>query len=243
MKILEETIKNFINNVQMTQKVDLSELFHSMENAFRQSGFRDERNDNEQKNILVIRLDAIGDNVLNSGFLRELRRNYPSANITLVVNPTVYNIVELCPYVNEVLSIAPPQDFFSWFNSVVKLCYEKLWRKHFDIFINPRWDVDFYYAIFLGFLSGAKERIGYSTKVYPGKEKANSGYDIFFTKTIINPQNIIHETERNLFVLRAMGLTVQDTKNELWYSHEDFLYANELILKIGGGYSKFNCDM
>lgn len=243
MKILEVTLQNFIGNTLRTQSFNLTEFLSVMENAFKQTGFRDERNDDEQKNILVVRLDAIGDNVLNSGFLRELRRNYPSANITLVVNPTVYSLVELCPYVNEIYSIAAPKDFISWLESAVKLCSEKLWRKYFDLCIYPRWDIDYYYASLLCFLSGAKERIGYSTKVYPGKEKANSGYDIFFTKTIINPQNIIHETERNLFVLRAMGLTVQDTKNELWYSHEDFLYANELILKIGGGYSKFNRNM
>lgn len=36
--------------------------------------------------ILVIRLDEIGDMVMMSSFLRELRRNYPTAHITLVVN-------------------------------------------------------------------------------------------------------------------------------------------------------------
>ena len=54
--------------------------------------------------ILVIRLDEIGDMVMMSPLLRELRRNYPSAHITLVVKPAVYNLVELCPYVDETLT-------------------------------------------------------------------------------------------------------------------------------------------
>ena len=54
--------------------------------------------------ILVIRLDEIGDMVMMSSFLRELRHGYPKTHITLVVKPAVYNLVELCPYVDEILT-------------------------------------------------------------------------------------------------------------------------------------------
>ena len=70
--------------------------------------------------ILVIRLDEIGDMVMMSPFLRELRQNYPSAHITLVVNPIVYNLVELCPYVNKVLCFSRIGGRFSF--------YVNLWR-------------------------------------------------------------------------------------------------------------------
>ncbi len=227
--LLKDTFQNFINKLQIEQNVDLKEFILSMENAFQQSGFRDACNSGEQQNILVIRLDAIGDNILNSSFLRELRRNYPSAHITLVVNPTVYNLVELCPYVNEILRIDYNQNLIIWFNNALKLCNEKLWKRQFDICFNPRWDIDYYNANLLGFLSGAKERIGYSTKVYPNKEQVNAGNDFFLTKMILNPENIIHETDRNLFILKALGLHVQNNKNEVWYNHEDVLSANELL--------------
>ena len=55
-----------------------------METAFQNSGFREVQKSGV-KNILVMRLDAIGDFVLSSGFIRELRLNYPFARITLVV--------------------------------------------------------------------------------------------------------------------------------------------------------------
>lgn len=48
-------------------------------------------------------MDAIGDMVLTSGFIREVRANFPHARITLVTEPLTYSMVELCPYVNEVL--------------------------------------------------------------------------------------------------------------------------------------------
>ena len=53
------------------------------------------------KQILVVRLDEIGDMVLTTPFFRELRRNYPEAEITLVVKPAIYNLMELCPYIDN----------------------------------------------------------------------------------------------------------------------------------------------
>ncbi|MCX5909037.1 MAG: hypothetical protein NTY64_18160, partial [Deltaproteobacteria bacterium] len=54
--------------------------------------------------VLILRLEEIGDVILSSPFLRELRLNLPAAWITLVVKPSVYNLVELCPYVDQVLT-------------------------------------------------------------------------------------------------------------------------------------------
>ena len=54
--------------------------------------------------ILVVRLDEIGDMVMTTPFLRELRLLYPDTFITLVVKPGIAALFELCPYVNEVLT-------------------------------------------------------------------------------------------------------------------------------------------
>ena len=233
--LLIHTLKRFLDESQIKKSFDLSQFFNVMESAFQKSGFRDERNDNEQLNILVIRLDAIGDNVLNSGFLRELRRNYPSARITLVVNPVVYQLVELCPYVNEIVTISSTNNLFQWLPEAINLCDEKLWRHHFDICFVPRWDIDYYFALFLSYLSGAKERISYSINLYPGKAQANAVFQLFLTKSIVNPQNIIHEADRNFYVLKACGLTVQNTGIEVWYNHADVMKAQAMLSNFANG--------
>src|SRR5262245_2694196 len=56
------------------------------------------------ENVLIVRLDEIGDVVLMTPFLRELRRLLPTAWITLVVKPALQELVALCPYTNEVLT-------------------------------------------------------------------------------------------------------------------------------------------
>src|SRR5581483_7749072 len=55
------------------------------------------------RRVLVFRPDEVGDVILSSAFLRELRHNLPNAEITLVVKRNSYNLVELCPYVNRIL--------------------------------------------------------------------------------------------------------------------------------------------
>jgi ADP-heptose:LPS heptosyltransferase len=53
-----------------------------------------------------VKLDAIGDLVLATPFLRELKRSFPAATITLVVTPTA-PLVELCPYTDKVIKSEP----------------------------------------------------------------------------------------------------------------------------------------
>jgi len=94
--------------------------------------------------ILIIRLDAIGDMVLMSPFLRELRGLYPGAHITLLVQPQVFNLVEMCPYIDEVR---------------VDLSLVWLWRQRWDLAISPRFDVDHFGASRILLLSFARRQV------------------------------------------------------------------------------------
>lgn len=190
----------------------------------------------EIKKVLVVRLDEIGDTVMFSPFLRELRGNLPDAWITLVVKPSVYNLVELCPYVNEVLTydwnIKEGHRERQLHGRALKLALEHLWRRRFDMAIVPRWDADHYYASFVAYLSGASWRVGYSENIIEHKSQANRGYDGLFTH-LLDDRILKHEVERSLDLLRFIGFTVKDDKLELWVSREEEVFA-EQILKSGG---------
>ena len=77
--------------------------------------------------------------MLNSAFLRGLRKLYPDDRIELFVKPSVYPLMEFCPYVDEVLH---PQafeslmfgDLYRW---MYHICDEVLWERHYDICILP----------------------------------------------------------------------------------------------------------
>ena len=124
----------------------------------------------EARSILVVRLDALGDVLLTSPFLRELRRNAPKAKITLVVQPLALNLVELCPYVDRILTFRGNADHPGLFRLAwrfMAFCICHIWGRHWDIAINPRFDADSYGATFLLWLSRAGRRAGYSQHVTP----------------------------------------------------------------------------
>ena len=152
--------------------------------------------------ILVVRLDAIGDLVLMSPFLRELRRLNPDAWITLVVDPRFVNLVELCP-VNEVLTFEL-RSGVRWRDGdlelhirAVRLARRHFWRRRFDLALLPRWDIDLYHSAFIAYFSGALCRVGYSESVTPEKQLCNRGVDSLFTRTL-DDRTLKHEAKRNL---------------------------------------------
>lgn len=185
------------------------------------------------EHILVFMLDAIGDMVMTTSFLRELRRNYTNAEITLVVKPAIYNLVEFCPYVNHVLTFQKIEGSLGYFLSFFKArefvkCY--LSNKIFDLAITPRWRNDsFCHAGILMYLSNARRRVAYSEHAYPEKELLDKGYDHFFTDFVPPNSEIVHEVERNLDVLRYLKCTIENDKLELWIENDDKSYADRLL--------------
>ena len=183
--------------------------------------------------ILVIRDDEIGDIILFTPFLRELRRNAPKAWITLVVKAGTRNLVELCPYVDEILAFdnrtTGPAGSAKQFRYAYGFARKHLWQRKFDTAIVPRWDNDQSYATFLAYFSGAAQRIGYTEFVSSAKRSANRGYDLLLTQKVST--NSLHESQRNLDILKAIGGSVHAAALEVWLSSADRDYAEAILLE------------
>ena len=135
---LDEKMSVNIRRIQEEQKFEPEPFWAELEPVFEQEGYRGTQKAGVQ-NILVVRLDKIGDFVLMSPFFRELRRNFPSARITMIVNQGIYNLAECCPYVNEVLTL-PMQNKItvSGLQATLDLAKEKLWERYFNLALCPR---------------------------------------------------------------------------------------------------------
>ena len=186
--------------------------------------------------ILVVRLDGIGDLILTSPFLRELRRLNPNAWITLVVDPRFVNLVELCPFINEVLAFEPRRRFgfgkLELHIRALRLARQHLWQRQFDLALLPRWDIDCYHSAFVAYFSGALCRIGYSENLTPLKQQYDRGLDILFTRTL-DHRSSKHDAEQNLDLLREVGGIVMDDRLELWLSDEDREAARAALTSRG----------
>ena len=192
------------------------------------------------KNILIVRLDVIGDMILTSGFIREVRANFPQAKITLVVSPLVYPIVELCPYVDEILIFYIKKfdrNLIRMLEKIAAFCRENLWQKKFSLAFSPQWGSDNLPGLLMCWLSGAAERVGYGTNPYEswlGKPPKNVAEldNFLLTKNIVTPRSVISEVQHSFYLLEAVGLTVNQTHMELFFGAEDLQRADELLKKL-----------
>lgn len=214
--------------------LDIKHVTKSLEPIWRKYGFRENKQAGDLsdiKKILVLRLDEIGDMVLTSAFIRELRRNFPQAAITLVVKPEVYNLVELCSCVDNIHT-------FEWqvtkrrtedrYETMIELCRKELWAEQFDLCIIPRYDHDMYHATLLAYLSGANIRVAYTEQTTPLKAQRNKGFDLLMTDIVLG-SGVRHEVERSLDVLRHLGCTVEDSSLTIWTDEQDHHLASQAL--------------
>lgn len=200
----------------------------------------------EWKRILVVRTDMAGDVVLTVPFLRELKRNLPDSEITLVVRTQNCAIVKNCLYVSKVLPYEHPvqaADFAGQVGNIAES--EARARKFAETHFKER-DYD---AVFfpmeagigsmtfdewlLGYLCGARVRIG--------RQVGNSGgFGTYFRGIAQDYYSLVHvnslpmhEVQYTLDMLEGCGLRVEDDSLELWLSEEDRKSAAELLRRTG----------
>lgn len=188
----------------------------------------------EVRNLLIVRLDEIGDLALTSPLLRSLRRALPQAHITLVVKPSVRDLVEHCPHVNEVLAFHPGspgrlrEARMAW--RALRFAGRNLRGRSYDLAILPRFDADFAAAGYLAYFSGARWRLGFSERSTEQRRQLNRHYDRLITH-LVPPSSARHEVQRNLDVARALGAVVAGEELELWLGFADQAFAEDVAMR------------
>ncbi len=215
---------------------------------FRLAGRRrkSDRGDMSQfKNVMALQLADMGDILLSGPFLRELKRFMPWARMILVVQPSMLNLVENCPYVDEVVSFPWRaarnwRTAFSgtllWWAQSIWITARHLWKHHIDLAVSLRWNNEPCQAasVILMYASGARERIGYHD--YPHHLV---GYKLADVNRLITRGPVRgfpeHEIERQLDILRFLGAESDlfDRKLELWTTAADEQFAQELFERSG----------
>ena len=124
------------------------------------------------KKILVINLMHLGDLMLITPALRTLRKNFPDAKISLLVDKKLGDLVKLNENIDECILIDKKGTDDKFFN-FVKFIF-KIREKNFDLVINLHRNER---ASAIAAFSGAKKIVGYSKPLF----------SIFFTKVLPNP--------------------------------------------------------
>ena len=190
----------------------------------------------EIKQVLVIRLDQIGDVIMTIPFLRELKRNMPNAHISLIVRKETFNLVECCPYVDDIMIFDfNTRDYWGKFLNyfvhlyhALRLSSQHLRPRGFQLAIIPRSDADYYLGTFISYLSGSPRRVGFDENFYPWKRIYNPTFNSLLTHIIGNtlPQ---HEVQNSLGVIRFLKGDIQDENIEMWFNEKDFQFERQFV--------------
>ncbi|HTH47975.1 MAG TPA: glycosyltransferase family 9 protein [Candidatus Limnocylindria bacterium] len=175
--------------------------------------------------LLVVRYDGMGDLVVMTGFLRELRRAAPQAKISLLIRSEWVPLMRANPHLDEVLAFKaeayPSYQLFWRHRDALAYARQELWPRRFEAVLVPQTEFSFYDARILAYLSGAPVRIGWADP----QSAAGSGGRSLLTQFIAIPAQF-HEADKGYHFLEALGGQVRERQLELhWDSAADELAA------------------
>ena len=170
------------------------------------------------RSILIIKLDALGDCILLSPFLKNLRSNCPQAKITIVAAKASASLLDFCSAVDERIYL--PGNWHQAQETADQTVQKIRNAGPYDLAIVPRWEADYYGAGFLAQASGARIRVSYAASCLNRKLTANPDADQPYTHVIEDTENR-HEIERNLLLLTSLGLNAKDDALTIWAAPDD----------------------
>jgi len=172
----------------------------------------------DYKNILVVRLDRMGDVVLSTPVLKALRDAYPKSHIAFMVRPYVKDIALGNPSVDEVIIYDKAMGLLGNIRFIKKLRSEK-----FDlaVVLHPTLRTNW-----IVFLSGIPKRLGFDRKRKMG---------ILLTDRIPDKKHLglKHEIDYTLGILRYIGISAKDRTMHVPVSPDNQARAHEALAKGG----------
>lgn len=179
------------------------------------------KNMDKPKRILIIRTDRLGDVILSTPVIKNLRAAYPKAHIAFMCRPYTKPVLEGNPYLDEVIVYDKYGKHKSIWASVQFSLY--LRKKKFDwaIILHPT-----NRAHFIAFLAGIPYRVGWDRKM-----------SYFLTKKIphTKQEGKKHELEYTLDILNQIGVPVFDFNTYFPVNEYAIKKVEELFKKLGLG--------
>lgn len=172
--------------------------------------------------ILVIQTAKIGDLICSTPVFREIKKKYPDAHLTVMVNPITKELLEHNPRVNEVITLKGTD--YKGFSGKVKL--SNLIRKgRYDIAICLNPNVPCALATFLGLVP---VRISVMPNFSGVTFKLASGFYTHLEKHISG--RLVLETYMQM--LKAIGIESNDISKEVYKSENADKKAQQILREI-----------
>lgn len=188
--------------------------------------------------ILIVLVEkTFGDCIWASGFLRELRGNFPSSEITIVINPYMFEMIENCPYVDKILcydaKIIGAELSLDLISRTKEYAEKNL--HGFDIVFIPREMPvnvsDLWENYLLAVYSKSPVIIGHAFYTNEAERFIAEQFRPYLSKMVFHESGD-HQANRRLDLLRLLNLSVKSKKMEVWFSEEALAVAEKMIQPV-----------
>jgi ADP-heptose:LPS heptosyltransferase len=179
--------------------------------------------------ILLVRIDAIGDNVLFSAMLPHIAARFPAARLTIVCRDLVAPLFEHCPFIERVI----PFNYSRVYKSSIdrQQLFQQLQQLNPDLCLNTMFSRE-RLADDLSLNCGAPLSVAFqrnSDALGPQGLAANSRYSWL----VESPGPWRPELERHADFLKALGCPSVPLSPQVWASSDDRRAANDLFTRHG----------
>ena len=168
------------------------------------------------KRILIIRTDRVGDVVMITPMIREIRKTFPDSFIATLTNQNSNDVLINNPHLDLILTDDLKKNSF-W--KVVKQLRENKFTDGLLIMPTER-------AAYQMFFAGIKNRIGVGKKLYEV---------ITFMKSVSRNKYIPlrHESDYCMDLARTIGVNSKDLTPEIFITDKEKLNGREILNSLG----------
>jgi heptosyltransferase I len=183
--------------------------------------------------LLILRLSAVGDVLRTLPAVKALKEHFPSSHITWVVEDQAKTLLESQPEIDRVIlfprkrwesGIKSPKGIWRTIGEVVRFILDLRKEKYGAVF-------DFHGILksgLLSYLSGSPKRIGF------GRHFTKEGNFLFSNIRVRLPQKRISRYQRNLALLRGIGLELEAIEHRLHIPPGDREYVDSFFSAVPG---------
>jgi len=170
------------------------------------------------KNILVVRLDHIGDFVCTTPLFKNIKKKFPAAKITVLINSASKDLAYRDPVIDKVITFSPAYLSRNEKSSSLKglmRVVKDVKALGFDLGIDPRGDM---LSMVIMWLGGVKYRIGYGITGGGFLLNMEGRYD-----------RSVHVIDRNLALLKYLNIPVEDRSPSVYFNDKDMEAVEKLL--------------
>ena len=191
----------------------------------------------ESPKILILRLSAVGDVIRTLPAVQVLKEHYPSSTVTWIVEEPSQAFLKSQKEIDEVIlfprrrwtkGIKSLKGVWGTVREMVRFTVD-LRRQRFDVVL------DFHGILksgLLSFLSGSPKRVGYD-------RRSSKEWNFLFSNVKVKlPEKKVSRFQRNLTLLRGIGLDAKEFKYHLHIPPEDQEYVGSFFKNMSANLQK-----